>query len=128
MPLVRILFAAFLSIALSSFYFNTASPEGDWQCMTKSGRQDEHTWYQVNCSGNITLKNNGTVKSSITEVFFPSGALWKTEGNQLTLFDSDDLPFVTYSWQMPDERTLILEKKGITYTFDRVFVPQVSAH
>lgn len=128
MPLVRILFAAFCGFVFFSFSFDTASPEGDWQCMTKSGRQDEHTWYQVSCSGNISLKNNGTIQSSITEVFFPSGALWKTEGNQLVLLDSDNTPFVTYYWSMPDERTLILEKKGVTYTFDRVFVPQVSAH
>ena len=128
MPLVRILFAAFCGLMFLAFGFVTASPEGSWQCVTKSGRQDEHTWYQVSCSGNIILKNNGVVESSITEVFFPSGALWKTEGDQLTLLDSDNNPFVAYSWQMPDERTLILEKKGITYTFDRVFVPQVSAH
>ena len=128
MPFVRILFAVFFGLMFASFGFSTDPLEGGWQCMTKSGRQDEHTWYQVNCSGNITLKNNGTVESTITEVFFPSGALWKVEGDQLTLLDSDNNPFVAYSWQMPDERTLILKKKGITYTFDRVFVPQVSAH
>jgi hypothetical protein len=128
MPLVKLLGAVYL--ALSSVYFSNdaASVEGRWVCATKSGYADEQTWYQINCGGEINFFTNGTLESSCSEAFAPTGSHWRTEGSNLLLADSDGQTFATYTWKTPDERTLLLERKGLTYTFERVVVPRTSSH
>ena len=125
---VRIYFAAILSISLTSFYFDTASPQGDWQCMTKSAQADEHTWYQINCICDLHLENDGLVLSSCVEPFSPTGSKWQTRGNLLVLTDSEGTVFSEYEWEMPDDRTLILKNESATYTFDKIYKPRAAGN
>lgn len=125
---VRSTIATILHIGLLSFINYTASPEGRWQCITKTGQYDEHTWYQLNCSGEIEFIKSGTIISSCSDTFTPTGSKWQIQGDELLLADSDDTIFARYKWNMPDDRTLVLEKNGVTFTFDRVFRPQAASH
>lgn len=113
--------------AISSVFAQT-SPEGLWQCATKSGQLDDYTRYQLVCAGTIELKPDRTVESSCTAAFSPTGSLWKTEAEQLLLTDSEGNVIVAYTWQMPDERTLILEKKGIRFAFDKIYTPTAAGN
>jgi hypothetical protein len=123
---VRHYFATILCIGILSFVNHTASPEGRWSCITRSGQYDEHTWYQLNCSGEIEFQKNGTIISSCSDTFTPTGSKWKISGDTLLLADSDDAVFARYLWKTPDERTLTLEKNGVVFTFDRVFRVQTA--
>jgi len=120
---VRNTIASILYIGLLSFVNYTASPEGQWVCATKAWQQDEHTWMQLNCSGVIAFLNTGTIVSSCSDTFTPTGSKWSVSGDDLMLSDSDNKIFARYKWRMPDERTLVLEKNGVTFTFDKVFKP-----
>ena len=33
-----------------------------------------------------------------------------------------------YKWNMSEERTLVLEKSGVTFTFGRILKPQAASH
>lgn len=83
-----------LHIGFCPFVNNTAFPEGHWLCITKTGRYDEHTWDQFNCSGEMEFNKNGIITSSCAETFAPSCSKWKTEGEELLLADFDDQIFV----------------------------------
>jgi hypothetical protein len=76
----------------------------------------------------MEFNKNGIITSSCAETFTPSCSKWKTEDEELLLADSDDQIFVGYKWNMPDERTLVLEKSGVTFTFGRIFKPQAASH
>ncbi len=96
---------------------------GQWRCVAKTGQVDDYTRYRLLCDGDIHLLGNGTIESTCAEAFSPSGAHWHTAGNQLQFTDSEGNTMVSYFWQMPDARTLVLEKKGIGYHFERVVRP-----
>jgi hypothetical protein len=108
--------------------FAQNAPEGLWQCATKSGQLDDYTRYQLVCAGTIEFKSDRTVESSCTAAFSPTGSLWKTEADQLLLTDSEGHIIVAYTWKMTDERTLILEKKGISFTFDKIYTPTAAGN
>jgi hypothetical protein len=124
MPSIRYLITAFLYFCATSFSFTALSLEGQWQCATRSGQYDDHTWYQINCSGTIIFHKNGMVESSCTDAFIPTGSIWQVKDQNLLLSDTEGQVFGQFALEFPDERTLILEKKGIKYTFDRVFIPR----
>ncbi len=96
---------------------------GQWRCVAKTGQVDDYTRYRLLCEGDIYILANGTIESTCTEAFSPSGARWQTLGDQLQFTDSEGHAMVSYLWQMPDMRTLVLEKKGIGYHFERVVRP-----
>ncbi len=129
LSVTKVFFVVFL-FSLSGFspVFAQTSPEGLWQCATKSGQLDDYTRYQLVCAGTIELKPDHTVESSCTAAFSPTGSLWKTEGAQLLFSDSEGNIIVAYTWKMTDERTLILEKKGISFTFDKIYTPTAAGN
>lgn len=130
MPSVKynIILLLFLGLLPSFVYSHIESPIGTWKCISRSGQLDEFTKYQVNCSGEIEFCTNSTIISTCPDAFSPTGSIWSTDGDQLTLSDSEGSPIVAYTWKKLDERTLMLEKKGIIYMFDRVFKPQTAGN
>jgi hypothetical protein len=130
MPLVKYCNIALLFwVLLSAFRYSTGeSPIGTWKCVSRSGQWDAHTKYQLNCSGEIEFCSNNTIISTCPDAFSPTGSIWATEDTQLTLSDSEGTLIVAYTWKKIDERTLMLEKKGIIYMFDRVFKPQTAGN
>jgi hypothetical protein len=123
--IIILLFGALLSAFKNR---NTASPIGIWKCVSRSGQWDEQTKYQLNCTGEIEFCPNYSIISTCPDAFSPTGSIWATNGDQLTLSDSEGSPIVFYTWKKIDERTLLLEKKGIIYMFDRVFKPQTAGN
>jgi hypothetical protein len=125
---VRGLLAVTFFFFAVSFVFKSENLEGRWSCRTKSGHAGPNVEYHLNCSGDIFFQKNGQLESSCSETLLPSGSKWRVERDSVLLSDSDGQTFVTYHWRMPDDRTLLLERRGVVYSFDRVFLPLPAGH
>jgi hypothetical protein len=108
---------------LSFLFFSlTAVPvaaqlQGKWQCITKSGKSDPSTSYEMNCDGHLIFKTDQTLESTCIDGFFPNGTLWETNGNRLILKDMDGKAFADFEILKVDQLQLLLFRKGVTYNF-----------
>jgi hypothetical protein len=120
-PLVRGLFSpAFVLFSLLSLHSDPALLQGKWQCRTLTGRLDSTTLYQMNCEGYVQFKADNLIESTCSDGFFPAGAQWALADGHLLLKDSHGRSFADYIVKKLDERHLVLLRKNVSYTFEKV--------